>query len=133
MRHQTSLALSEMLKEAIPKAVAASPAGDVPPEERDSLTQLCVMGAAPTGKEDPKSLVRSLGDATVDRLATRFRSMSSDPILRPVSQFFLLEWAYRHGHLHEDWKWEWDTDREGQAKYRSKSTLDEILKAMETS
>lgn len=125
--------LLKTVRQAVMDSVRAAVAHDgrTDPAELEAVVRLCMIGAMPTGKEDPKALLRGLSDVTINRMASRFRSMSTDPVVGPVSQLFFMEWCHRHGHLNADWVWQWDTHNEGHVKFSAKEPLDKLLEHVE--
>lgn len=100
------------------KAVLYGPfGGNCPPEDLDAFTSLCVMSAMPTGKEDPKDLLRSMSDTFIETVRVNSGSVFASPVAKRVSRFFFMEWCWRHGHLKEDWRWEWKGPAEGDLHY----------------
>jgi len=103
----------------------------VPSKEVDALAQLCMMSVVPTGKEDPKALMRTVSDPILEHFITKFKKFSEDQVIGKVSQFFLIEWCYRSDHLEGDWAWQWDSPNEGHVSYNSKIPLEEITLPVE--
>ncbi len=120
---ETSLLLSRMVSGAVKQSL---PGLELSNKELESLVQLCSMSASPTGKEDPKTLLRSLPDAMVDAVITSPKKMSANPILGKLVQFFQIEWCWRHGHLKEDWNWEWDSATGGKLNFLAATPLQSI-------
>jgi hypothetical protein len=127
VRNSTIQVLRNTIKRIIPDD---SP---VPSAEVDALTQLCVMSMIPTGKEDPKALMRTISESIIDHLMSKFAELSVDPVVGKIAQFFLIEWCYRNDHLNGDWAWRWDSPNEGHVSYNSKVPLEEIALPAESS
>ena len=107
-----------------PKGISESSEDDV-----SVLAAICMMRVAPSGKEDPRELMRQASDKIVNRVALQFRTMNTDPIMSPIAQLFLIEWAYRRDYLNQDWRWEWNSDQEGQVRYDPRISIDQIIQA----
>lgn len=88
-----------------------------------AFTNLCHMSKIPSGKEDPKALVRSMSGPFLEAVKLKLSDMARHPLAAPVVQFFFMEWCFRHGHLEEDWKWIWKSKNEGDLKYRERIPL----------
>jgi hypothetical protein len=98
----------------------------VPADEVDALARLCTMSVVPSGEEDPKKLMRLVSDPIINHLVSRLEEFEANPILKNISQFFLIEWCYRNGHLNGDWVWNWEGQNGGHVSYDPKVPLEEI-------
>jgi hypothetical protein len=99
----------------------------LPREEADALTNVCMMGVAVKGDENPREMVRPISDAVLDRIVENRDSVVKNPVVGRVYQIFFIEWCYRRGHLECDWAWKWERPGEGKLYYRSKQPLEKIL------
>lgn len=102
-------------------------------QDSESVIKLCVMALDPDGEENPKELIRSLSNRTIDKIASYHNSAHQDVIVGPISRLIVLEWCYRYGYLYDDWTWEWSTIRDGEAKYRPKVDMDDITLILDRS
>jgi hypothetical protein len=85
-------------------------------QDIECVMRMCVMGACPEGDEDPKALMSTISDETVERVA-RTGSKSRDSVIGRVLHFFILEWGLRRGLLKE-WAWSWEGPEAGRVSYR---------------
>ena len=131
-RNETYSSLGRILSASISLVIPrdASGACGATPSEVAALAQICTMGAVPSGKEDPKCLLRTLSDGVLNRVAAMFWKMAEDPVAKKVSNFFLVEWCWRHGHLHGDWTWTWDGPGEGYVRCCPKISLESAAKKL---
>ena len=84
------------------------------------------MTIAPTGKENPRELMASIGDGVLRHLVAFREAVAANPALKGLSQFFLVEWCYRNGHMEEDWIWSWDGKDGGSIFFKPKTPLDQV-------
>ena len=113
----------ETLKLALNEII---PKGTVNEQEIDSLAQICMMGTLPSGTEDPKLIMKSVSTDTLNKLVNSIKDISKNQIFGKVSQFFIIEWGHRNGHI-DEWKWSWDTPNEGRVSYRPNISLNQII------
>ena len=118
--------LNKILRSAIQEIIPKSNTSKVSTEEMDALSQLCTMGAIPTGDENPKEYLVALSDPLLKYLVSRLEDFKNNPLSDKICQFFLIEWCHRQGHLEGDWAWKWDNNHEGHVRYQSKVPLDKI-------
>lgn len=126
MIHQSGFVFS-VLKDEIIKSVKTTFPNSLDMKETEILTKLCFMGVLPIGTEDPKTLIRSLSNQTINKLISQIKSAQIDPIVGPISQLFLMEWFHRSGRLDSDWTWNWDTQNEGHIKFSSEESIDKLM------
>lgn len=120
---EASMLLSRMVSGAVKQSL---PGLEMNEQELDALVQLCSMSASPTGKEDPRALLRLLSDPMIDTVVSSHKKMAANPILGRLCQFFTIEWCWRHKHLEEDWNWQWDNSTGGKLNFRATKPLHEI-------
>jgi hypothetical protein len=102
-----------------------------PVEDFNSIESLCEMRVFPTGKEDPKAIVRRMTNRSLSGLVSQYKQNSGNPIFAPVYSFFFMEWCYRQDYLKNDWSWEWNTEKEGEIRYLSELSIDQLVSKME--
>jgi hypothetical protein len=115
-----SEAIRRFIQNSIPGGAKASA------EEVDSVIRLCLLGVHRTGAEDPRALAKAVSDPLLEHLVKNVRKTREVPAMAKASQFFVIEWCHRNGHLEEDWKWEWEGADGGRILYRSRIPLESI-------
>lgn len=103
----------------------------LPKEEADALTDICMMGVAVKGDENPREMVRPISDAVLSRIVENRESVVKNPVVGKVFQIFLIEWCYRNEHLECDWAWKWERPGEGKLYFRPKRPLEKIMADVE--
>ena len=98
----------------------------IPEKEVESLTDLCLMGIAVTGQEDPRDMLRKISDPLLEHVVENREAVRKNEVIGKLYQMFLVEWCYRHGHLKGDWLWQWESAREGRLSYNPKVPLDQV-------
>ena len=117
-------ALGEMLHKAIQEVGPQD--GGLGAEEVDALSQLLMMTFVPTGQENPRDLLSRMSDDFVNHVVSRLEKAKENPVVAQISQFFLIEWCYRNGHLNGDWIWEWEGVKKGDLHYNPRVPLSMI-------
>ncbi len=103
-----------------------------PSEDFDSVAALCEMRVHPTGKEDPKSLVRRMANKSISSLIAQYKRNSDNSLLAPIYSFFFMEWCYRQDYLKKDWSWKWNIGKEGEISYFSEFNMKQLESKLDT-
>jgi hypothetical protein len=127
MKKESNSTIVSAIKSALTKIL---PKDSSESREVDALSQICVMGVVPNGDEDPTGMMKLISDKTLNKIASDIKSISRNPVIGRVSQFFVVEWGLRNGYI-EEWRWTWDGPTEGHMSYRPNRPLNEIIEFAE--
>jgi hypothetical protein len=100
--------------------------GGLEASEMEALSQLLMMAFVPTGQENPRELLSRMSDGFVNHVVSRLDEAKKNPVVGQISQFFLIEWCYRNGHLNGDWMWKWEGAKKGDLHYNPRVPLSMI-------
>ena len=127
-REIITTALRKSLNDAFPQIDTGISEQDI-----EICTKIWMLGAIPTGDENPRDILGKLSDKTLAHMASK-ESAPGQPA-HMICQLSLLEWCRRNGHLNGDWNWQWENDNglRGKANFIPKIPLEEALSILRAS